>query len=150
MIELPLTIVPDKVQLTIPSQASSHKLDYRSGLVGRQVKSLSDTHSRPGLRLFFTDHPVETINMIRCAGIKPILVTGFIEAYSWYTDQLLSGVKPFSIVADHPIWKVCNYKDRLLSYTAATQYKAIEFTPAPTSRHNKIMTWEMLIKPIAF
>lgn len=141
MIELPAYLNPDSVELIIPSQSLTSN-GYLNGLQGRKVKKLSDLHTKAGLKLLFTDHPIDLIQRTDCSSHKALSIGGYALAYKWYRDETISGLRSLTIPIDHPLWSTCNYRIKLQNYTDSISYKIGAFDP-PTSKHSKIASWSM-------
>jgi hypothetical protein len=143
MLTLPEYLSPDSVELIVPKQPISSN-GYLNGLQSRNVKSLSSLHIKAGLKLIFTDHPIDLIQRVECISHKSLSIGGYALAYQWYRDETISGHLPFAISPTHRLWDICNYRIKLQNYTNALSYKVQAFEP-PLSKHNKIATWSIVI-----
>jgi hypothetical protein len=143
MLTLPEYLSPDSVELIVPKQPISSN-GYLNGLQSRNVKSLSSLHIKAGLKLIFTDHPIDLIQRVECISHESLSIGGYALAYQWYRDETISGHLPFAISPTHRLWDICNYRIKLQNYTNALYYKVQAFEP-PLSKHNKINTWSIVI-----
>jgi hypothetical protein len=107
-VPFPARLVPNSIAIAVPWQPSN--LIKNQPSYYERAKKLSDLGVKRSLKLSFVRHPVEDVD-IDCyhsalnAPDSPLRLRqmGFRSAYEWYRDDLVSGVIPVTIAADHQV-----------------------------------------------